>query len=124
MGTAHKGVVFVIDDEEGWRESTEELFEDEGYLVLSARNGVEALSRMRGISGPAVALVDLAMPEMNGWELIASMQADASLSRIPVLVLSAQAHPPVEGATRFMRKPVQPKELLSAVEGAMTAGTR
>lgn len=114
---AHQGVVFVTDDEDALRDSTQELLEDAGYLVLGARSGAEALARMRGITGPAVAVVDLVMPGMNGFDLIVAMRASAELKRIPIIVLSAQTRESIQGADRIIRKPFKSAELLEAVRG-------
>lgn len=117
MPTAHKGVVFVADDEDALRDSTQDILEDAGYLVLSARNGTEALARMRGISGPAVAVIDLVMPGMDGWHLIEAMRADKNLAVIAVIVLTAHdGRDPVKGADRVIRKPYKPSELVGAVQ--------
>lgn len=110
----HKGVVFLVDDEEDLRASTQDLLEDEGYFVLSARDGTEALARMKGITGSAVAIVDLVMPDMNGWELISALQADPIL-RIPVIVLSGLRQKRLDGAARVFRKPYDPAQLVEAV---------
>jgi adenylate cyclase len=111
----YKGVVFVTDDDDEWRESVRELLEQQGFIVLDARSGGEALARMRGISGPAVAIIDLVMPGIDGWELIETIRADRDLKRIPIIVISAHAIEPVEGADRVLAKPVVPSELLRHV---------
>ncbi len=110
----HKGVVIVADDEEASRATTEDLLQDAGYLVLAARNGNEALSRMRGITGPAVAVVDLVMPGMDGFDLINSIVKDPELKRIPIIVVTGQIREPV-GAARVLRKPLKVNDLLKAV---------
>lgn len=112
----HKGVVFVADDEDAVRYSAQDILEEEGYLVLSARSGTEALARMRGIFGPSVAIVDLVMPGMNGWDLIEVMRADQELQHIPIIVLSGQGPKPIQGADRVMRKPYKAPELVRAVQ--------
>lgn len=111
----NRGVVFLAEDENELRESTRGFLEQEGFLVLDARSGGEALSRMRGISVPSVAVIDLVMPGMDGWELIETMRADANLSRIPIIVVSAQGRESVKGADRVLRKPVTPSELVRHV---------
>lgn len=110
----HKGVVIVADDEEASRATTEDLLTDAGYLVLAARNGNEALSRMRGITGPAVAVVDLVMPGMDGFDLINAIVKDTELKRIPIIVVTGQIREPV-GAARVLRKPLKVNDLLKAV---------
>ncbi len=112
----HKGVVFLADDDADLRENLQDALEDAGYLVLPARSGTEALARMRGLSGAALAIVDLNMPGMDGWELISAMRADKELASIPVLVISSHGRDPVKGANGFLRKPLALKELLRAVQ--------
>lgn len=112
----HKGVVFVAEDEPEARSATQELLEHEGFLVLTARDGLEALARMRGIHMPAVAVVDLSMPRMDGWRLIEAMRADEGLKRIPVVVLSAREPGPIaDRVQRVLKKPCVPAELIGSV---------
>lgn len=117
----HQGVVFVVDDDEDVLRSVEVLLEAEGYLVLSARSGEEALMRMKGISGTTVAVVDLMMPTMNGWELLAAMKNDVALSQIPVIICTARKTQHVDGATMVLQKPVTAPAILAAVRGSFQA---
>jgi CheY-like chemotaxis protein len=113
---AHQGIVFVVEDDDLSRESTAATFEQAGYLALPARDGEEALSRMRGINFPAVAVVDLRMPGMDGHDLIAAMRDDDELAHIPVVVLSAYARDAlVPGANRVFHKPCDAHELVEVV---------
>lgn len=113
---AHKGTVFVIDDDETLRCDLQELLEADGYLVLEARNGAEAVRRMRGIATEClVALVDLMMPDVDGWQLIATMRKDPELARIPIIVLTAHGPGPVEGADLVLVKPVSAEQVLAVV---------
>ena len=112
----YRGVVFVAEDEDQIRELTQDLLEDAGYLVLTARDGEEAMARMRGISGRALAIIDVNMPYMGGLALIASMKKDTDLRRIPVVVTSGRPEPTGHGGDRFLRKPYAPQVLLSVVE--------
>jgi CheY-like chemotaxis protein len=114
--TAHKGVIFLAEDDTDVRENFEDALEDAGYLVLPARSGLEALARMRGLSSRAIAIVDLNMPDMSGTELIARMRTEKELAAIPILAISADAREPVAGANRFLRKPLELKELLRSVQ--------
>jgi CheY-like chemotaxis protein len=117
--TTHRGVIFAADDEPGFRENVQDALEDAGYLVLGARNGIEALARMRGISGPAVAIVDLNMPGMSGWELIEKMRSSRDLANIPILVVSSAGGEPIKGADRLLRKPIALEDLLRTVQELM-----
>jgi CheY-like chemotaxis protein len=117
----HRGVVILADDEDELRGSLEELLEDEGYLVLSARSGAEALARMRGIFGPAIAIVDLVMPGMDGWQLIQEMRSDEQLAEIPIVVITGRDEVQLpEGANRLFHKPYAVEELLDTVRSLCT----
>jgi chemosensory pili system protein ChpA (sensor histidine kinase/response regulator) len=116
MRKPKRAVVFLVDDDNDLRESVEQVLEGEGYLVLGARDGTEALARMRGISIPAVAVIDLMMPGMNGWELAKAMKADPALRNIPIIVISVKDRAPVEGVDRVLNKPVTAEELLALVK--------
>ena len=107
--------MFLAEDDENIRVISEDVLESAGYLVLSARDGEEALLRMRGTHGPAVAVIDLMMPYMDGLSLIAAMRADEELVRIPVIAMSAQRDAPKAPIDHFMRKPFGPDELVNAV---------
>jgi CheY-like chemotaxis protein len=112
--------VLVVDDDSGVRDSLVQLFEDEGYEVHSAENGLDALDRMKRIR-PAIVILDLMMPVMTGWELHRHMKSDPALSSIPVCILSASTTRPPE-AECVLHKPTTATKLLDAVhEHATTA---
>jgi CheY-like chemotaxis protein len=81
--------ILVVDDEPDIRESLKEVLELEGYRVVAASNGREALDRLPDMSKPCVILLDLMMPVMNGWEFAEAVQADAVLADIPIVVVTA-----------------------------------
>ena len=118
---AHSGAVFLADDEDDLRDTLQDWFEEEGFLVLPAREGAEALARMSGFTGSAVVIVDLVMPGMDGWRLIDAMRARPDLARIPVIVLSAYGSPPA-GVARVFRKPYDPDALLDSVRELIQRG--
>lgn len=92
-----------------------------GYLVLDARSGTSALARMKGISGPAVAVIDLVMPTMDGWELIAQMKKDPGLALMPIIVCTAHGSGQVDGAWLVLNKPVSVPAILAAVRESFEA---
>jgi len=109
--------IVLIEDDEGIRDTMAALLEDEGYVVLQATNGAEGLERVRAADRLCLVLLDLWMPVMNGWQLLAEMRADERLSEVPVVVISAAGEqPPPFGAAAFLRKPVRLEALLEAVE--------
>jgi len=81
--------VLVVDDEAGTRELLKETLESDGYIPVLAASGKEALEALAHISVSAI-LLDLIMPEMDGFELLLRMKEDPGLRNIPVLVLTAK----------------------------------
>jgi two-component system response regulator MprA len=111
--------VLVVDDDPGIRESVTEVLSTEGYRVLEAADGIEALRRLDGLEGRCVVLLDLAMPRMNGLELLTELAGRAGTERFPVVVMSANAHPgelAFPQVVALLRKPFELDELLSWVE--------
>jgi len=107
--------VLVVDDESDIREAVTELLAEEGYQVLNAGDGAEALKKARAFH-PNVVLLDLMMPGMNGWEFCAERKGDPELQRIPVIVLSALGRVPGIEASGYLQKPFELDDLLTAVK--------
>jgi CheY-like chemotaxis protein len=82
--------VLVVDDDRDIRETLQEILETEGYEVQTARNGADGLERARA-SRPALILLDLFMPVMDGAEFRQRQLQDTALADIPVVVVSAAA---------------------------------
>jgi CheY-like chemotaxis protein len=105
--------VLVVDDDEAIRAAVSELLRDEGYEVECAATGAQALEALQ--ESPelfGVVVLDLMMPEMNGWELLDTLRADASLQRVPVIILSAFNG---VGGKLSLHKPIDADVLLAAV---------
>jgi CheY-like chemotaxis protein len=79
----------VIEDDLAIREILRELLEDEGYRVVWAANGKDALAQLKHGGTPRLILLDLRMPEMDGLEFRAAQRSDPALAPIPVVVISA-----------------------------------
>jgi CheY-like chemotaxis protein len=82
--------VLVVDDHVDLRDSIAVLLEIEGYAVVDAGNGREALRYLSSSSSANVAAIvlDLAMPVMDGWEFLAERRANPTLSEIPTIVVT------------------------------------
>ncbi len=106
--------VLVVDDESDIRDAVTELLAEEGYRVLKAGDGAEALKKARAFH-PDVVLLDLMMPGMSGWEFCAERKGDPELSRIPVIVLSALGRVQGIDASGYLEKPFELDDLLTAV---------
>jgi CheY-like chemotaxis protein len=118
--SSKRTTVFLVDDDNELRESVEALLEGKGYLVLGARSGGEALARMQGTYGGSIAVIDLLMPGMDGWQLCTAMRNDAALRHIPILVVSGQGSVAVEGADLVLAKPCVGDRLCEAVDELVT----
>ena len=106
-------MVLVVDDDAMIRETMQLLIEDAGYEVVTAADGMEGIDAMRA-HRPCLVVLDLMMPLMTGWQVLAAMKADVRLAEIPVCVVSAfPKHAPLE-ATTVLPKPVRLNVLLDA----------
>jgi CheY-like chemotaxis protein len=110
------GFVLIVDDDPDLLDVTSFVIENEGMAVETARNGEEALAVIGTGRLPALVLLDLMMPVMNGWEFLAAVAGDPMLRSIPVVVLTAAEHSEVPGAREVLNKPMDLKELLRVVE--------
>jgi CheY-like chemotaxis protein len=107
-------IVLVVDDETDIRQALAEVLTFEGYQVVDACDGQEALDKARQYR-PELVLLDLMMPRMNGWEFRRIQKDDRSLARIPVVVLSAISPSGDLDCEGYIEKPFDVEELVSAV---------
>src|SRR5438132_5295694 len=82
--------ILLVEDEEVNREMFRRRLERKGYAVLTAGTAGEALALAKSGS-PALVLMDLGLPDLDGWEATRRVKADPATRRIPVIVLSAHA---------------------------------
>jgi CheY-like chemotaxis protein len=110
--------VLIVEDDESAREALAAFLQAEGYPVVEAANGREALDRLQRDS-IGVILLDLMMPVMDGWEFRAAQIRDPTLARVPVMVITADASARSRamslGAQEYMTKPIQFGRLLEFV---------
>jgi DNA-binding response OmpR family regulator len=112
--------VLVVDDDPQVLRLLRVNFELEGYEVLSATNGEEALELVRGDS-PDVVVCDVMMPGIDGLEVVRRLRADPATVSMPLVVVSAKAqradvsHGLRLGADAYVTKPFDPAELLDVV---------
>ncbi len=111
-------VILVVDDDTDLRETLGELLTNEGYGTHLCENGRAALEFLRQGGRPELILLDLMMPEMNGWQFREEQLKDAALREIPVVVMTASrgfdGH--AIAAEEILYKPVGLGELIDAVE--------
>jgi CheY-like chemotaxis protein len=112
---SHRKTVLVVDDEADIRESLAEALQDEGYDVVAAANGQEALHVLLRLARPCAVILDIVMPVMSGTEVYEAMQADPQLAEIPVVVSTSDPSRAPSGVV-LMKKPIHLDRLLRAVE--------
>ena len=118
--------ILVVDDEPDIRQLVQLNLELDGHRVLTAGNGNEALKVLED-ELPDVMLLDLNMPELDGWAVLQRIKeaGDTDVSRIPVLMLTAydtadnRVRGGIEGAIRYLTKPFSPTGLREEIRDAI-----
>jgi len=113
-------LVMIVDDDDEIRNALEDVLLGEGYTVVGARDGLQALKYLKQGKRPSAILLDLWMPVMDGWQLRDELLKDEKLSKIPVIVLTA-ARDQRAGSlhvTEVLTKPVELGRLLDVLDGA------
>ena len=108
--------ILVVEDDLDFGEAVCEILTISGYRASQAADGIAALQMLRAGELPDLILLDLMMPRMDGWEFREALLRNKRLKDIPVIVFSAvtEIAKPIK-ADRFLRKPVAPEVLLSAI---------
>ena len=112
--------ILLIDDDPDTREQLAEILTEHGYLVTTARDGLEGLEKLKTDCAPSVILLDLMMPVMDGWQFRAKQLSEPQLAQLPVIVLSAtteiRRYAAEMKAAGFLSKPFMLDRLLGAVQ--------
>ncbi|KAB2926102.1 MAG: response regulator transcription factor [Bacteroidetes bacterium] len=115
--------ILIADDERDILDVLKYNLEKEGYEVLAAKNGAEAVTLAR--KHPHLIVLDVMMPEMDGYEVVRALKKNASTSKIPVIFLTAKSSEVDEvvglelGADDYLVKPVGIPKLLARVKSAL-----
>jgi CheY-like chemotaxis protein len=113
--------VLLVDDDARNIFALSSLLERRGMKVLTATTGNEAIELLRSTSDPAIVLMDIMMPEMDGYQTIAKIREDPAYRRLPIIALTAKAMKGDRekcleaGASDYLAKPVNTEQLLSAL---------
>lgn len=115
-------LILIIEDELHVSNYLEEIFQDNGFETLTAKNGDEALELLKDHS-PDLITLDLQMPEKHGTRFYQQFRKDEGAGNIPVVVISGQSSPhrsiKADKVAAFVNKPFDPAELVRVVKGAM-----
>jgi two-component system chemotaxis response regulator CheY len=121
---ASRKCVLVVDDEKAIRELIADALDFEGYAVLTAANGADALAKLPK-TRPDVIVLDLMMPIMDGWTFLTRLRSEPAHAGIPVLVISAShdlaSSAPRLGARACVAKPFDLDVLLAVIDRLMRA---
>jgi CheY-like chemotaxis protein len=107
--------VLVVEDEADLREMMREALELNGFAVVTAHDGRDALEAIARIERLCLVLLDLLMPGMNGVEFFEKMRRRPELAHVPVVVHSSAPLLAPAGVTRVLQKPLELERLLSVV---------
>lgn len=119
-----KETILVVDDEENIIELARLYLEKEDYAVEGANNGLEALEKIEMIN-PILMVLDLMLPELDGWEVCKQVRATSNL---PIIMLTARNDDIDKivglelGADDYMTKPYNPRELVARVKAVLRRG--
>src|SRR5262245_46951401 len=117
--------ILVVDDEQNIIELATMYLEQEGFRVISARDGQAALDRVKA-DRPALVVLDLMLPKIDGWQVCRKIRAESDL---PILMLTARDDDVDKivglelGADDYMTKPFNPRELVARVKAILRRTT-
>ncbi len=106
--------ILVVDDDADLRVSLASVLEEVGYRIEHARSGALAMDAIT-MAPPDLILLDLMMPDGNGWDVLDMLSKTPKASHLPVIVISAYASSIPSGARALLKKPIGRDELLAAV---------
>jgi len=127
MRPMSEDVIIVVDDSPVVVRMLTMALENEGYEVVGASDGDEALVRIRELS-PALVLIDAAMPKRTGYEVCEQLRAGSSFARQPYVIMLTAGGQEADreraervGVNEFMTKPFSPSKLLDRVAAVLAA---
>jgi DNA-binding response OmpR family regulator len=124
MSTTDAKTVLIADDDDDIRELVAYRMTRSGYAVLQAANGEEAVE-LATAERPDLAILDVMMPRLDGFEVVRRLRAQEETARIPIILLTARAQDADvargfgAGADDYIRKPFSPQELAMRVQAIL-----
>jgi DNA-binding response OmpR family regulator len=117
-------MIFIVDDDPDVRELVEYKLVQNGHEVQSATNGHDAL-RMLPEAKPDLLLLDVMMPGISGFDVLAQLRAEEATKALPIIMLTAKAQESDSergftlGANDYMLKPFSPRELMNRINAQL-----
>jgi len=113
--------ILSIEDDPEMRGLIQLIFERQGHRVIGAKRGDFGLEFLRSLK-PDILLLDLMLPDIDGWEVYGQLKEDEELSKIPVIIVSARSEAQdaaagfsVKGNDRYIEKPFEVQNLINVV---------
>jgi two-component system alkaline phosphatase synthesis response regulator PhoP len=116
--------ILIADDNENIREALTYLLEDEGYTLSVAKDGAEALRKVKEFR-PDILFLDIMMPEINGYDVCRAIKTDPSLKNTYIIMLTAKGQVTEQergkevGADEYIVKPFSPMEILTRIKNIL-----
>ena len=113
--------VMIVDDSPSVRLTTSKVVEKAGWHVETAKNGIDALEKLKILPAPNVILSDIEMPKMGGFEFVAALREDESLKDIPVIFISSRTddsdrqQATAAGVADYLTKPYDQIQLMELI---------
>jgi two-component system, OmpR family, response regulator CpxR len=120
-GNARAKTVLLVEDDLSIRDILQDELEEDGYDVVPATNGKQAIEYLTLDSSPHPDLIilDLMTPIVTGWQVLERLRGDPELSRIPVIVVTAASGDKPSGVTAVLRKPFRMDALFATVRSSL-----
>ena len=117
--------VMIVDDSVTVRKVTSRLMERQGWDVVTAKDGMDAMSQLQDIY-PDIVLLDIEMPRMDGFEVLRSVRRDERLKDLPIIMITSRTGEKHQqqaldlGVNRYLGKPFQEANLLATIEEVLS----
>lgn len=107
--------ILIVEDDADTRELMHDILVEEGYVVMTAKNGKEALAKLEYMTRPCLILLDMAMPIMSGAEFCRELRLRGLTQHVPVVLTAGVGEVRCAEAREVLRKPVSLDALLRAI---------
>jgi DNA-binding response OmpR family regulator len=124
---ARAPLVLIVDDDEAVRDLLRICLKIEGYNVMTASDGLQALTLLRRRK-PDLVVLDIYMPILDGWSVLEAIRTDESLKELPVIMLTIERSPASiirswkEGVDCFISKPFDPQDIIAIIRRILQTG--